>query len=91
MANPNLMGYRYLSKFNPPVSCPLKPGVVDVTERDIIFDRVLRLPVEGYRWKLKTMLFGRTNENEGKRILGCVIAHFKILKSTKKEEIAWFI
>lgn len=91
MANPQLMGYRYLSNFKPPVKCPLKPGVVDVSGGDIIVDRLLKLPVEGFGWTLKGMFFGRQSMNESKQVVGCIMAHMRILKSVRKQERAYII
>lgn len=91
MARPDLMGYRYLSQFKPPVRCPLQPGLVDVSERDIIVDRLLKLPVEGYRWVITGMFFGRKSPNETKQVIGCIMAHLRVLKAVQQQEQAFII
>lgn len=76
-----------MSKFKPPPTCPLKPGVVDISAADIILDIILRLPVEGFQWTMKLVFMGKRVKTGKVQGIGCLMVHFKVLKTVGKAEI----
>lgn len=84
MVSPDLMGYRYLSKFRPAPSCPLTPGMIDVSDTDLILNMILKLPLEGYQWKLQGMFMGKSVKGGKLHEIGCIMVYFEVLKEKKK-------
>uniref|UniRef100_A0A336M8P0 CSON012138 protein n=1 Tax=Culicoides sonorensis TaxID=179676 RepID=A0A336M8P0_CULSO len=84
---PNMLGNRYLSAFKPPMRCPIKPGLIDVSKADMILNRVMMLPIEGYRWTLKLLFWGVDGKSMRFDIIGCLMVHLKVTMSSNSNKI----
>lgn len=95
MTNPLMLGNRYMAKFKPQISCPLKAGVVDISEADMILDSILQLPVEGFAWIIKGVFMGRRSTSAKMQAIGCLMVHFRVLKMQNKgdniDKLSFFI
>lgn len=88
LVTPGMMGYRYLSKIKPKMKCPVKAGTFSMDKVDIFFGRMLSLPVEGYRWIIRSSMLGKVLGDKREMItLGCLAMNARIMASTTRKRV----
>lgn len=89
MVNPKMMGYRYLSKIEPKIKCPVKAGTYNLDAMNVFLGSLLDFPVEGFRWVLTLANIGKLNGGEKKNLmtLGCIEIKARIMVSTSRKRV----
>lgn len=86
--NPNMMGYRYMSKIKPNFRCPGQSGTYNLDAVDMFLGRIMDLPVEGYRWIVKGSIIGRAVGDMGElKVIGCMLINARVMASSSRKRV----